>query len=57
MKFTRYPQVSRPVLLVALALVVTVPGSTQTAQSNATAGDNASVNASLVENFNPRSAN
>ena len=49
MKFTRCLQVSRPVLLVALALVVAVPGSAQTAQSNATAGDNASVNASLGE--------
>ena len=37
MKFTRYSQVSRPALLVALALAVAVPGSTQTAQSNATA--------------------
>src|ERR1019366_1490793 len=48
MKFARCFEVSRPALLVALALVVAVPGSTQTAQS-ATAGDNASVNASLAE--------
>lgn len=49
MKFARCFEVSRPALLVALALVVAVPGSAQTAQSNATAGDNASVNASLAE--------
>src|SRR5664280_3505364 len=49
MKFTRYYQVSRLALLVVLALVVAVPASTQTAQSNSTSGDNASVNASLVE--------
>src|ERR1039457_3197900 len=49
MKFTRCLQVSRLALLLALALVVAVPGSTQTAQSNATAGDNASVKASLGE--------
>src|ERR1017187_4024732 len=49
MKFTRCLQVSRLALLVALALVVAVPGSTQTAQSDATAGDNASVKASFGE--------
>jgi hypothetical protein len=49
MKFTRCLQVSRPALLVALALAAAVPGLTQSAQSNATAGDNASVNASLGE--------
>jgi hypothetical protein len=49
MKFARCFEVSRPALLVALALVVAVPGSAQTAQSNATAGGNASVNASLGE--------
>jgi hypothetical protein len=49
MKFTRYYQVSRLAPLLALALAVAVPGSTQTARSNATAGDNASVNASLGE--------
>ena len=48
MKFTRYFQVSRPALLVALALIGTVPGAAQTTQSNAS-GDNASVNASLGE--------
>ncbi len=35
MKFTSYSQVSRPALLIALALAVAAPGSTQTAQSNA----------------------
>jgi len=49
MKFARCFEVSRPALLVALALVVAVPGSAQTAQSKATAGGNASVNASLGE--------
>ncbi len=49
MKFTRGLQVSRPALLVVLALVLAVPGSPQTVQSNATAGDNASVNTSLGE--------
>ena len=49
MKFTRYSQVSRLALLMALALAVAVPASTQTAQSTATAGDIASVNASLGE--------
>ncbi len=49
MKSTRCLQVSRPALLVALALAAAVPGLTQTAQSNATAADNASVNASLGE--------
>jgi hypothetical protein len=49
MKFARYFQVSRLTLLMAFGLVVAVPGSTQTASSNPTAGDNASVNASLGE--------
>ncbi len=49
MTLTRYSQVLRPGLLVALALVVTVPGSTQTAQSNPTAANNSSLNASLGE--------
>jgi hypothetical protein len=49
MKFARYFQVSRLTLLMAFGLVVAVPGFTQTASSNPTAGDNASVNASLGE--------
>src|SRR5664280_458465 len=49
MKFTRYYQDSRLAVLVVLALVLTVPATTKTAQSNSTSGDNASVNASLVE--------
>jgi hypothetical protein len=46
MKFTRYSEVF---VLVAITLIVAVAGSAQTAQSNADAGDNASVNASLGE--------
>jgi hypothetical protein len=49
MKFTRYFQVSRPALLLALALGVAGPGPAQTAQPNPNAADNASFNASLGE--------
>ncbi len=49
MKLARCFQLSRPAVLVAFALVVAVPGFTQTTQPKTPVGDNAGVSASLDE--------